>query len=954
MAQGQDTNALNQLPQLGTVDPPDFPSRPDLFDEVEWGPLPSAEDVRLAYKLWSLVDGVLAQEMSPDGPPTPGSDSSSEMTEEVKSCLAHNVYEHLKINPGVPPADGEWDKDAQMQYLEDGTRKGWSYRDIFGVDPQRVPSEDVDPEGIRIQGELVRGGNYWNKKKTKDELERRGVDVPANIKKVDQLRELLIEEEIQYRQTDRIIPPQGLLPREDQSIWGNRRKDKYTILTSGERDLSPLDMYTWAIVLSPYNPAYWVSRSYLFYLMGFFDLALGDAYRAQLLCETAANQKERNQQPGFAIRICHAVEQHILEIPTKPGKLTPEAKQMREPNGINYFIPTVRKALHNIMSLSLLGLQCWKDYAAMEEYLPSRMRMDASDTDMIKDRKSSLDEIVRSSVSSRWRDGSYYLYEKRAGYALGRLYPYSEPVNRSIDAFLKRINEDILRASQARSTKIEVKSIDGDLGVFALVDINENETIYVDEPSVRGHLPLNRPPKNSKRVVHCENCKREISSSDRKTTRALCKDNKYSVRNHRYRFVCPCVLTEDKCDGVHWCVPEVDNLHGLADRMVSDSETDSGAVRNKRTKRRKLSHKTSEHGDKWAERRPQCLEIARELYHYRACGIDWTWLYDAMRPNWNSRLISHREHAAVKRPHKQYSHTNESQGTILSLLLREVFDITLLRREKENRPNLLPHEIEEMMPLMGAEDMPDDMFPFTLAANIKVPFDILLCLGVDIFRDLTFDTWVIQTVLRKLLLNVVPWAEKGQKKRDLVDPVGGKPEPHNPAPDPFTTEYDPEPYDPTIRDLYIFPGLALFNNVCKDHNNAVWEWDDKIPNRVKVTTTSKIHAGDEIFVPYRNTKFTMDEAYRVLGGPCDCTLCESDDNGSESGSDPSDSQGGRSNPPNGGRGSGTDSNESDDETSELEREVSEPVGPKKAAKAPKFVYARTRGTHGALIKRTMK
>jgi hypothetical protein len=44
---------------------------------------------------------------------------------------------------------------------------------------------------------------------------------------------------------------------------------------------------------------------------------------------------------------------------------------------------------------------------------------------------------------------------------------------------------------------------------------------------------------------------------------------------------------------------------------------------------------------------------------------------------------------------------------------------------------------------------------------IQIPFDILFNLGVDIFSDLSFDTWVIQTVLRKLLGVAPAWDHPG-------------------------------------------------------------------------------------------------------------------------------------------------------------------------------------------------
>lgn len=872
MANQATAAALSGPPYPGAVDPPDFPSRPDLFDEVEWGPLPSAKDARLAYKLWSLQDGVLANDINTESEdhPYPIADTPSVIAHKSYSCLAHNVYEHLMQKPGLSLADDEWNEDAQMRLAKDGANhilEGWSYKDIFGVDPE----VELDPQKIILGGHKVMS-RHWTISRTTDELRKRNVAVPKNAK-VAGLRDLLVKDEIEKRQKKAEDMVLGLLPREDQSKWGIPRKNDFMLDISGRTSFRPLDMYTWAILLSPYNPTYWVSRAYLYYQMGYFDLALGDVHRAQLLCETITNNKDKNKQPGLNIRIWNAVEQHLLEIPAKDENLSPEAELMRQSNGINYFIPTVRKALHHIMSLSLLALQCWKDYDAMDEYLPSRMQMSARDKDAFTDRSRSLESFVSHSRSSRRNHHAeaYFLYEKYAGAAPGRTYPYSaRDVDRTKGIFLEKIDEDILQGSQEESSKLEIDKVGPTpvLSVFAKEKIKAGEVIYVDEPSARGHLLLNHTRGNPE--TRCENCKAVIPNHDRKFYKMLSEQNPRAIRNHEKRFLCPCVFAKDSHDEVYFCVPQYQEKLDIQGRGAHGPETVSEETRNKRVKRRKISKDVEATQRK---ERPSCVEIARELYHYRTCGMDWTWLHDAMRPNWDRRLKSHRDtHDVPRSKYERYSHANETHCTVLSLLLREIFDITLLRREKEDKPNLLAHEIEEMMPLMGPEDLSEQQFPFTLAANIKVPFDILLCLGVDIFRDLTFDTWVIQTVLGKLLINAVPWDGHRRGINDYVDHNSMEPN----APVVYTWEkkdYKPEKFDPTIRDVYLFPGLSMFNHACDNHHNTTWEWDKKIPNRVMVRATQSIEKNEEIVLLYRNRQFSKDSANRVLGGPCLCTLC---------------------------------------------------------------------------------
>ena len=143
-----------------------------------------------------------------------------------------------------------------------------------------------------------------------------------------------------------------------------------------------------------------------------------------------------------------------------------------------------------------------------------------------------------------------------------------------------------------------------------------------------------------------------------------------------------------------------------------------------------------------------CLQKAWEVYHYRTCGKSWEWLHEQLSPR-NREDPDGWPRGSARR--------FDEHGTILSLLLLDVFDRTLLLRTTEANSHIQPHEIDEMLPLCGGEDLPEQYFPFTYSANIVVPYDILLNLGVNIFREMDFDTWSIQIVLRKLLLNLVPW-----------------------------------------------------------------------------------------------------------------------------------------------------------------------------------------------------
>ena len=352
---------------------------------------------------------------------------------------------------------------------------------------------------------------------------------------------------------------------------------------------------------------------------------------------------------------------------------------------------------------------------------------------------------------------------------------------------------------------------------------------------------------------------------------------------------CAC-LTRHK-QPVYWCRPPVEKIEaGPSGRKRANDDANDQPTKNRKT-------------DKDGNQLPSCLEIGRALYHDKACGRDWTWLQDAMRP-----IFDEGEPDTM-------IYTNEQHGTILSLLLRDTFSITLKRRELQKKPNLFAHEIDELIPLMGAEDMGDEYFPFSFTANVRVPFDILSMLGVDIFRDLTFDTWVIQLVLRKLLLNVIPWDhsrrcdvdyadhESYNQKVDIPDDRARKVRLFNEGNLGRWSNYAGNA--PIFNDLYIFPGVSMFNHSCRHvvydrkeqptEQNVMWDWDTAIPNRIIVWAWRDIPKGEQLFLEYTPYIFDPHAAKRVLGKRCECEYCRKlsptpdvsdDDDSASSGSSP--------------------------------------------------------------------
>lgn len=787
------------------VRPAIWPPKPDLYDEVSWGNLPSADDYRLAYRLWSLPNANLA----------PGRNLPDD--DDPPSVLVRNVYDHLIPVPGQstePPDEAAFDPNTQMNVAggDNGGFHGWSYQQILpNIPPPPAPRRKED---IVIEGHGYKHGRprYWVRSKLEEALGRRNLPVTGNV---DVLRDRLFDDERTKQIQQR--PSESLLPRANLPDWGLRRMGQFVIDIRRDKGFSPLDMYTWAILLSPYNPTYWTSRAYLFYQLGHFDLALGDAYRAFYLVEILQNVHIRSEQPGLYRCILDAVEQHIVA--TGRSRDEEPVATMRRRNGINAFVPALRRTFHHIISLSLMALEAWEDYEEMNKHLTVRLIQTNPHSKPFADRAESMRAFVTRKKEQRETRRDLWGHEKRMGSILARRYPQAaNDVDRTNVDFLRKLNANFIGGGQETTDDGSLLDVQqtgpSSLGVTASGRIDAEALIYAEEPSVRGHLACEPRPAD-----RCENCKRCLAqASVRQVSRDWHELSTEAKQENQQRAFCQCCHDDGSRVTLFFCPPPPDE----------PNPPDAG------------------------EGPQTCMEIARRLFHNRVCGRQWRWLHRAMQP-----LPENNREAAVD---------NERHGAVLSLLLREVFDMTLIARRRETAPNVLAHEIDAMLPLCGGEDLPQTQrqrFPFGYAANIIVPFDILLALGVNIFKDLDFDTWVVQTVLRKLQLNVVPWdpSRRGpsDKIRSRVAPPGRT-----------------GGLRPDFENLYIHTGFSMFNHACSESANAVWSWDGDqpgVPNRILVRTKRPVESGEEIRVHYFPGTGQAQKKRRLFGRDCDCAKC---------------------------------------------------------------------------------
>lgn len=500
-------------------------------------------------------------------------------------------------------------------------------------------------------------------------------------------------------------------------------------------------------------------------------------------------------------------------------------------------------------------------------------------------------------------DLTLWKHERSAGSVSGKGFLQSaKDVDRTTEAFLTTLNAKFCGpwpGKKARTPAIEVRQkADGELGVFALKAFEQNELIHIEEPSVRGQAQggwASHIPESDPQPAWCENCKRPISYDPRTDAEWSRLDE--SERD-QCRNICRCIDAEPRRYFCQHFRPEGLGITGIdlnpqqptvsrdedeeaainvgagssaqapksraSKRKATDDDendqppttrtTRSGSRPTKaskpstRTKKKKIESPAEEPA--LGEPEMTCLQKARETYHFRSCGKAWEWLHRQLTPT----------EPAHPGGHTEIDH--EEHGTLLSFLLLDVFDKTLLLRTQQPNSHILAHEIDDLLPLCGGEDLPEQHFPFTYSANIVVPFDILFNLGVNIFRELDFDTWVIQTVLRKLLLNCVPW----DKWRRGDDDSNETYQAHGP----FET-------------LYVHTGFAMFNHACMRATNSQWSWDrwteeqphnqKGIPNRIIVRASRAIAVDEEIKVRYYPGAGSRLKQRRLFGQDCDCGQC---------------------------------------------------------------------------------
>ena len=133
---------------------------------------------------------------------------------------------------------------------------------------------------------------------------------------------------------------------------------------------------------------------------------------------------------------------------------------------------------------------------------------------------------------------------------------------------------------------------------------------------------------------------------------------------------------------------------------------------------------------------------------------------------------------------------------------------------------------------------------FHFGVDIVSKFEFLQTLGVDIFADPRYDTWVLHTITARLQNNVHHGANVEPKQL-----------------------------------LALHPLYSFFNHSCA--RNASWlAWENEV-NRLSVTAIKPIRKGDEIFIQYHGVEALSLEARQIVlktwfPDGCQCQRCQSE------------------------------------------------------------------------------
>ncbi|KAI9674286.1 MAG: hypothetical protein M1829_003833 [Trizodia sp. TS-e1964] len=940
-----------------------WPPAPSIKRADQWGAYPSEDDYAQAYKAWKLADqNLLGPAIRLDGAEKPSVTTGPTPVGPVTAAGASNIPS--AATPGNN-ADGSNSNNASGSDLNNasGARSALQLRSTLSLDPDAGNEKPFDDHLVRnILKDLKANGTMkpvtpnslaqirrpgpnpdepgphgWSateflhdpERFSKSDIDGNPISKSRKHTLIDWCRErnlstdgtvVALKDRLKQYMSSAATP---LFPIADLGYKGYE-SPRYVVPSRGGPTYSAFELYTWAIYLSPYNPAYWTSRAYLFYQQGHYDLALGDAYRAFKLVRIHTDYTVRTNRLGLHPRIWDAIECHAKNAKRDDIDIF---RATTSPNGVSCFMFCLRLAFHHIISLSLYGLSAMKDAELWDEYFKTHAILDQIDENDFKARSEfwalsrAAREFARGQVGKNPRQ--LWKHERRQGLIIPKPFPQlPEEPDRTNEQFLADMTRKYLWAwTEAESERVlELRRIASDdsneVKVVAGQNIARGQLLLIERPGLRGHLqkpqsnvfwnkfhrekrkalmglspdangqdppPFHYDLKDTTQIksgkgFRCENCKRPVPKEEVEVAISTYNPGFPEQSDGLELHCCPC-LQQDPI--TYFCkvdpgeskiavdiplenLPARYTIDRPPKRKANDSSPSSPAK--KQARRTRAASRILAEKKKQKELDDAAAEVSPELSCLDIAMAGTHRITCKLAWGWLQEGMR-----VKKYPNLDLLFDYEEHGTYLSLLLRDVFAQALIARAEANERGeprgCMPYEVDSLLPLGG--DQPAEMpFHFGWAANIAVPFETLEILGVNIWRDFDFDTWAIQKCLRKLACNAVVW---DHRHRSQLGQSARQPQGH----------VQDHARNPVFRDMYVHTAFSLFNNGCGDAANASWTWDGDagVPNRIIVTAKRDIEEREEILINYLPNAAGTGQQQRqeliraVLGRDCRCEDC---------------------------------------------------------------------------------
>ena len=202
-----------------------------------------------------------------------------------------------------------------------------------------------------------------------------------------------------------------------------------------------------------------------------------------------------------------------------------------------------------------------------------------------------------------------------------------------------------------------------------------------------------------------------------------------------------------------------------------------------------------------------CKEEARASYHQVLCGKDFSWVYDQ----------------------------DQGDADLQAGLLLRTLAVCV-------QAGIHPLDHHLLARLTASDDRAGREERWSFAGDVTVPMQILEQLGVDVFADQRFDTWVIRTIWSRLMINKFGY-ELDDGARNIVS---------------------------------VKPLTSFFNHSCEPQ--LVYD-DAARESTIRIVAGQDIKKGEELYLSYIGPcegwplEVRRDKLSSWFGGDCQCTRC---------------------------------------------------------------------------------